>query len=95
MPRTSNEHQVINVVLDEILAVTQIDPSAINPDDHFREQLGISPQDVQLICQRAGRKLKLHMSDETHSAFKRISSPRELVDLLKAHSSAQTLKQAA
>lgn len=86
---------VISIVLDEILAVTQIDPSVICPDDTFQEKWGLSERDLLMIYQRAGWKLNLKLKDDVESLRKSVSSPREMVELLKSQYQTQSMKQAA
>ncbi len=56
---------MINVVLDEMLAITEIDPSAVSPDDSFRNDLGFSSQVVSRIYEQAAFKLQIEVSKES------------------------------
>lgn len=72
--------RIIQVVLDSILHATNIDPEAISPDDNFKDDLGVTPQQLKAAVQRASSQLKVQVSFDENSS-KSPSTPRELVEL--------------
>ena len=72
---------VVNVVLDQIAAVSQIDASAVCPDYYLGRDLFISRSDIQIILAESAKQLGMNVGME----FCRLddTTPHELVKTLK------------
>lgn len=74
----------VNLVLDQILEVSQIDPSSVNPTDKLGRDLGFSSSQIQTVVWNCAQKLRLPISFESCQVDDLPVS--ELVEMLKSWS---------
>ena len=72
---------VIAAVLDQIVDVTQIDPSSVSPDDRLLQDVGMERWQVQMVLFKAAQELGMGVPFENCRVGD--MSCREIVSLLK------------
>jgi len=73
----------INNVLDGIVEISQIDPTWVQPDHSFSQDLQISAEDILQISLFATRHLNLSLSEGDQCEIRSSRTPRELVQKIE------------
>lgn len=79
---------LVNLVLDQILDVSQIDPSSINPTDKLGRDLGLTPNEIQTVVWKCAQKMSLPINFD--SCQIEDVPVAEIVEILKSWSNEQS-----
>jgi len=82
---------IVSHVLDKLLETTEIDPAAVEPDDRLVEDLGLSPQQIDLFLGAIGKDLNVEMP--SHQDLMASLSLRQIVDQVKTSMAGEAVSQ--